>query len=302
MELVILTKILNLPRFEVKDIIIQSEIKLILSRTGFPICPKCGQTFFDAVKDKRLFEVEDLSIQGKRCFLQFHKYRISCSCGYNGTEKLEWLTPYTKTTNRYAKWIYAFCKRMTCLDVSRVFKISEYKVLKIDKAGIKKELEQQPEVRPSKISMDEVSRKKGHNYATIVTAPNEKKILDVIIGRKTEDLNSFFEQKDQEWLDNIKIATMDAWRAFKTSTNNYCKNVQISYDHFHIAQYFGKAIDKLRIRELKSVDDANKKVFKGAKWLLLKNRSKLKGKQIDQLKGTSNNLIQITENALMESF
>ena len=283
MELTILTELLDLKSYKVKDLK-KNGIFLTLEKTGGHICPKCGEIVLDHIKDKRSFTVEDLSIFGNRTFLQFEKYRISCSCGYNGTEKIEWLTPYAKVTNRYAGWIYAFCKRMTCLDVARVFKISEYKVLKIDKAGIKKELKKQPEVKPSKISIDEVSRKKGHNYATIVTAPNEKKVLDVIKGRKIEDLDSFFEQKDEKWLDNIKIVTMDAWRAFKTSTNKFCKNAKISYDHFHIAQYFGKAIDQLRIREMKDANETDKKAYKGSKWLLLKNSSNLKEKQTDKLK------------------
>ncbi len=245
------------------------------------------------IKDKRECTIEDLSVFGNRCFLKFNKYRISCSCGFKGTEKIEWVKPYAKNTKRYAEWIYAFCKRMTCLDVSRVFGISKYKVYKIDKEGIQKELEEQPEIKPSKLSIDEVSRKKGHNYATVITAPNEKKILDIIKGRKSEDLDTFYEQKSEEWLNNIKIVTMDAWRAFKKSTNSYCKNSKISFDHFHIAQYFGKAIDDLRIRETANAEKSDKKLYKGSKWLLLKDGRKLKEKQkskLDELLDLNKNL------------
>ncbi len=292
MELTILSQMLDFPGYNVKEVIIDNVFTFTLEKNNFPICPKCGQLYFDATKDKRDFTVEDLSVFGKRCYLKFYKYRITCSCGFNGTENIHWLTPYAKHTNRYAHWIYAFCKRMTCLDVSKVFNISKFTVYNIDKTGIQKELDEQPEIKPSKLSIDEVSRKKGHNYATIVTAPNDKKILGVIKGRKSEDLDSFYEQKEKEWLNNIKIVTMDAWRAFKTSTNKYCKNAQIAYDHFHIAQYFGKAIDNLRIRETANADGTDKKLYKGSKWLLLKDSNKLKKKQKNHL----DELLDLNEN------
>ena len=85
---------------------------------------------------------------------------------------------------------------------------------------------------------------------------------------------------------------MDAWRAFKTSTNKYCKNAQISYDHFHIAQYFGKAIDKLRIRETANAENTDKRLYKGSKWLLLKDSNKLKEQQKTQL----DELLKLNEN------
>ena len=275
----LLTELLGLPGCFVKDKVIKGkEIYLEIERDGYPICPCCKQTYFDAPKDSRVQEVEDLSVCGRRCYLRIRKYRISCSCGYNGTEYLEWLDAYQRFTIRYRKWIYAFCKRMTGLDVSRIFGISKYTVYRLDKEGIEEEMATQKPVEPKRLGIDEISRKKGHRYATIVSAPDEKKILEVVKGRKKADLAPFFKEKGEDWCGNIEIVSMDAWKAFRAVIRKYCTKAAICYDHFHIAQHFSKAIDQLRVKETRKATK-NQEVYKGTRWVLLKNPENLTEKQ-----------------------
>lgn len=165
---------------------------------------------------------------------------------------------------------------MTGKDVATLFGISKHVVYRIDKKGIAEELAQQKEVEPRRINIDEISRKKGHRYATIVSAPEEKKILAVVKGRKVEDLAPFFKGKGAKWCNRIEIASMDAWRAFRTVVTQYCKNAVICFDHFHLAQHFSKAIDKVRIQETRKANKKDKDIYKGTRWLLLKNPENIK--------------------------
>lgn len=98
----ILTQLLGLSGCVVKNIsIMKKDIYINIERIGFPICAHCGQQYLDAPKDQREQQVEDVSAFGKRCFLIFQKYRIECSCGYQGTEAIEWLGAYERKTVRY---------------------------------------------------------------------------------------------------------------------------------------------------------------------------------------------------------
>lgn len=277
MGLELLTQLLGLSDCIVKDIFIrEKEITLRVERIGFPYCPKCGQRYIDAPKDRRTQRIEDLSISGRRCFLEIVKYRIACSCGYKGTEGIEWLERYERVTVRFQKWIYAFCKRMTGKDVSILFGISKHLVYRLDKEGIQKEIAQQKPIKPKRIGIDEISRKKGHRYATIVSAPDERKILEVVKGRKKADLTPFFKGKGKKWCEGIEIASMDAWRAFRTVVTKNCVNASICFDHFHLAQHFSKAIDKLRVQEKRNASEKNKEVYHGTRWLLLRNPENLR--------------------------
>jgi transposase len=283
----LLTELLELPGCFVKEKVISGqEIILSIERNGYPICPRCGQSYIKAPKDSRLQEVEDLSVFGRRCYLRVCKYRIECSCGYCGTEYLEWLDRYQRFTVRYRKWIYAFCKRMTGIDVSRIFGISKHTVYRLDREGIEEELSTQKPISPERISIDEISRKKGHKYATIISAPDERKILDVVKGRKAIDIMPFFEGKGKKWCKSITAVTMDAWLAFRKVVLKHCTEAVICFDHFHLAQHFSKAIDNLRVAEAKKASKDTKEFYKDTKWLLLKRPERLREDQqtkLDQL-------------------
>jgi len=293
MGLETLTELLGLPGYFVKEININADkIFLTVERQGNTVCPRCGQECLEAPKDNRVQVVEDLSAFGRRCYIRLWKFRIECECGYRGTESIEWLTRYERVTVRYQKWIYAFCKRMTGIDVARIFGISKHTVYRLDKEGIEQELLEQKQIKPKRISIDEISRKKGHHYATIISAPNERKVLEVSKGRKMVDIAPFFQQKGGRWCKRIETVTIDAWLAYRKAIKKYCEDAIICFDHFHLAQYFSKAIDKLRISEARKVDKDEREIFKGTRWLLLKRPEKLKEDQ----KGKLDRLLDLNKN------
>jgi transposase len=181
---------------------------------------------------------------------------------------------------------------MTDIDVARIFGISKHTVYRLDKEGIEQELSEQKPIKPKRISIDEISRKKGHHYATIISAPDERKVLEVAKGREMVDLVPFFEQKGAKWCQRIKAMTMDAWLAYRKAVKKYCPNAVICFDHFHLAQYFSKAIDKLRINEARKADKDEREIYKGTRWLLLKRPEKLKEDQ----KGKLDRLLKVNKN------
>jgi len=72
---------------------------------------------------------------------------------------------------------------------------------------------------------------------------------------------------------------MDAWLAYRKVIKKYCTQAVICFDHFHLAQHFSKAIDKLRVHEAKKAGKENKEFYKGTRWLLLKRPENLKEEQ-----------------------
>jgi transposase len=286
----LLTELLGLSEYFVKQYTNENNVIVLdVERKGFPECPKCGKEYIDAPKDSRNQKVEDLSVFGKRCFLRVEKFRIDCSCGYSGTEHIKWLNRYERVTARFQKWTYAFCKRMTCKDVSIVFGISKHLVYRLDKEGIEKELKMQKPITPSRIGIDEISRKKGHRYATIISAPDERKILEVVKGRKSSDVAPFFKGKGVKWCNRITSVSMDAWLAFRKVVKKHCKNAAIAFDHFHLTQHFSKAIDTIRIQESRNAQLKHKGIYKGTRWLMLCNPKKLNEDQ----KGSLDSLLKL---------
>lgn len=272
----------------------EKEILLYIERAGNPNCPECGNEHRGAIKDKREQIVEDVCAFGKRVYLVFTKERIICECGYKGYEKIEWLSKYSRTTKREDNWLYAFCKVMTIMDVARIFGFSKEAIFRIDKEGIQRELETQPRIKTNRTSFDEISMKKGSVYATIVSDPDNKKVLEVLKSRKKAAILEFYDAKGKTWCNKITVATMDAWTAFKTATTEKCKNAKICYDHFHLAQHFSKAIDSIRISEIKRIGKKSSEYLKGSRWLLLKRPENLEESEKESL----NNLLKINRRLL----
>lgn len=81
-----------------------------------------------------------------------------------------------------------------------------------------------------------------------------------------------------------EVAAMDMSEAFEAETRAHCPQSQIVYDLFHVVAKCGReVIDRLRVDETNRIaraagpgaTRARRRVIKGARWLLLRNRRTL---------------------------
>ena len=64
-------------------------------------------------------------------------------------------------------------------------------------------------------------------------------------------------------------------KAYIEGIREYCPNVLIVHDKFHVVQDFNKVMDRI-IDEFKKADEEYKGFFKKTKWLLVMNPMRLK--------------------------
>jgi len=126
-----------------------------------------------------------------------------------------------------------------------------------------------------KLSIDEKSFKKGHNYVTVLSNPISGHIVDVSEGRtkvSCKDLinrNLSIKQKEQ-----VEQVSVDMWAAFINSVKETLPKSKIVHDRFHLIQYLNKAVDSVRRREVKTHQE-----LKNSRYALLKNQYNLTLKQ-----------------------
>lgn len=133
---------------------------------------------------------------------------------------------------------------------------------------------------PELLAVDEISLKKGHNYLTIVINWQTGRVLWVGEGRKNETLKELLSSLREKQRNSIQAIAMDMWDPYIKATREWCPNAAIVFDQFHVVKAFGKVIDKVRNIEFGKATKEDKKVIKGSKYLLLKNKENLheKGK------------------------
>ncbi len=75
----------------------------------------------------------------------------------------------------------------------------------------------------------------------------------------------------------IRLAVMDMWKAFRTSTlkPDHAPNAAILFDKFHILCHLGEALDKIRKSEYAMLTGKDRNYIKGQKYTLLSNRANL---------------------------
>lgn len=139
------------------------------------------------------------------------------------------------------------------------------------------------------IGVDEVSWRKRHHYLTLVSNHHHNTVVWGAEGRDTATLNGFFDELGAERSKQITAVSMDmsAGYAKSVTKDGHAPQAVICYDPFHVVALATKALDTVRRQvwnDLRRLDEAAAKRFKGARWALLKNPTDLNDDQAATLR------------------
>jgi len=129
---------------------------------------------------------------------------------------------------------------------------------------------------PTNVSIDETSHRKGHNYLTIIGDRDTGAVQHVAIDRKEEAVNAYWETVPVANREAIESVTMDFWKPFISSTRKYVPEAEqrICFDRFHVAGYFGDAVDDVRKEEHRALLEDGDETLKGTKYEWMRNSRK----------------------------
>jgi len=125
------------------------------------------------------------------------------------------------------------------------------------------------------ISVDEVCRKRGQNYLTIVSEPKSgnrpSRVLLVIEGRDSRSLKEFRDHFERMGLSAEQIRTIcsDRSPAFIQGISEQFGHAVLVFDYFHVVQLATRALDEVRRRERRDFPQE----LLGARWALFKPQS-----------------------------
>jgi len=219
-------------------------------------------------------------------------------------EKLDFLSPNTRYTLRFATQIGGLCRAMTIQDVARRMHLHWETVKELDKIYMREQLVRAGYPTPRVIGIDEVSIKRGHVYRIVVSDLEAKRAIwfggD---GRREVDMDRFYAYLGLENTARIRLAVMDMWKPFRHSTQAHAPQAAILFDKFHVLRHLGDALDKIRKAEYARVTGPKRKFIKGQKYVLLSHRENLtrEGKQSLKLLLQANKRLN-TAYILRESF
>ena len=198
-------------------------------------------------------------------------------------ERLDWLADNPLYTKRFAFYVGRRCRETTIKEVADELFLDWHAVKELEKQYMRAQLSRAGSPAPRVIGIDEISIGHGHQYRIVVS--------DLIRGRaiwfggkdrSEASMDEFFRWLGPEKCGKIRLAVMDMWTAFRTSTlkAGNAPQAAILYDKFHVLKNLGEALDKVRKQEYARVSGEDRRFIKGQKYTLLSHWDNLttKGK------------------------
>jgi transposase len=290
-----LNKIVNLPNYEVEEILVfnDEEIRLLMvpSINNVATCSFCKKPHINGYHSEDTVIVEDYSISGRRVFLHIKKRKYRCPEDNRiHVEDISWLKLFSRITDRYVRQINRLTAITTNQEAGWYLGINDEVVYRADKRALEEQAKEKIEPIPAGIhlSVDEVSYKKYHRYLTNVIDTDRKLIIWNAQGRKAEILDKYYQGIGKENCEKIESVAMDGARTYISSTTRYAVNALIVYDKFHLVQKLNNTIDEVRKIELakaKKSDNEELAEMVGCKqrFILLKNKGNLTSTQANNL-------------------
>lgn len=262
-------------------------IEAVPNKRFHPICHICGSKG-DRVHSQEKRSVRDLNFASAQVWIQCLYRKVVChQCQRTPIEELDLFDPYLRVTKRLARYIHELCKLMTIQEVAQHLRLDWKTVKAIDQGFLEHQYGQTDYQGLRTLAIDEISVRKGHRYLTVVLDYLTGRVVWVGKDRKTRTLKRFFAGMSKEQKQTLEAIVMDMWDPYILAVQQKVPHVQIVFDLFHVVAQFNRVIDKVRNTEYRKASNTNKDVFKGAKYLLLKNRSNIRRhkdrKQLEEL-------------------
>jgi len=241
-----------------------------------PICHACGEPA-SKIHDWDKRNLRDLNMGAAQVWIGCSFRKIYCpACGRVRVEDLEFFEPYKRVTKRLARYVHELCKWLTVKEVAEHLRLDWKTVKEIDKSFLEKRYDKTDYSDLTILAVDEIAIRKGHQYMTVVLDYLTGRVIWLGPDRTAETLTAFFNGMSDEQKQALQAIAMDMWDPYIAAVQAAVPHVKIVFDLFHVVSAFNKVIDKVRNDEYRNASKEDKAVFKGTKYLLLKNKKKIR--------------------------
>ena len=193
-------------------------------------------------------------------------------------ERLDFLADNPFYTKRFAYFVGRRCRASTIADVAKETHLDWKTIKELEKQYMREQLRRVGTPGPRVIGVDEISVRKGHTYRIVVSDLLRRRPIWFGGKDRTEaSMDEFFKWLGPSKSKRIRLAVMDMWKPFRTSTlkADHAPQASILFDKFHVLRHLGDAMDTVRKGEYSRLTGKDRRFIKGQKYTLLSRRENL---------------------------
>ncbi len=238
-------------------------------------CSACGSAeVWDQGGVERTFRA--VPIGAKQVLLQVKIPVVMCfDCGMIRQVKLGFADPKKHYTRAFERYALDLSRLMTIQDVAKHLKVGWDTIKDIQARSLQRRFGKPNLHKLKKIAIDEIAVSKGHRYLTVVLDLVSGAVVFVGDGKGVDSLKPLWPRLRRARAKIVAVATDMSKAYIRAVRDNLPKAVHV-FDHFHVVKLFNEKLTAFRrelYRQLSS--DAERRILKGTRWLLLKNPENL---------------------------
>jgi transposase len=193
-------------------------------------------------------------------------------------EKLAWLADNPLYTKRFAGYVGRRCRAAPIQAVARELRLDWHTVKELEKPYRREQWRRAGMPGPRVLGIEEGSIKKGHRYRIGVSDLARRRVIWCGGKERSEaSREMFYQELGPPKSHKIRLAVMDRWKPFRTSTLKpaHAPQAAILFDKFPVLRHLGEALDKVRKAEYARLKGQDRQFIKGQKYTLLSRREHL---------------------------
>ncbi len=221
---------------------------------GMPLsCPTCGRSC--GIYDHRKRSWRHLDTCQLQTVLEAEIPRVDCPEHGVQQVRVPWAAPGGRFTALFEAMVIAWLGEAPIKAVAELVGLTWDQVDGIQQRAIERGLARRKPTLVRNLGIDETSYQDDHEYVSVITDRDRRVVLEVLEDRKKETVRTWLDTLSDQQKQAIQTVSMDMWEAF---INAFLERIpdadqKICFDRFHIASYFGKAVDDVRIQEHKAL-------------------------------------------------
>lgn len=202
------------------------------------------------------------------CYLEARVPR--CKLPNGGVRQVSpgWEGALSGFTLLFEALVMALCQRMSFSGAGVIAGISAHQTKAICKKYVDRCLEQADLSGVRRLAIDETSRARGHDYATVAADADERRVIFVAEGRDSGTIEELAADLRAHKGDPAQVnsVSIDMSPAFIKGVEEHLPWASITFDKYHVVAKAGAALDETRRKEQRT-----DRSIKGLRWKLLRN-------------------------------